>query len=98
MVKCGGIPLNRPRQAQSWAWVSRADSALDNGALYRDAVLPLPGGQRLRRLVDHRFPDDMLSAAGSDVFTWKFVDLYGMNTTSSSSGTASWPARRTSRR
>jgi N-acetylglucosamine transport system substrate-binding protein len=24
--------------------------------------------------------NDMLSAAGSDVFTWKFVDLYGMNT------------------
>jgi N-acetylglucosamine transport system substrate-binding protein len=24
--------------------------------------------------------NDLLSAAGSDVFTWKFVDLYGMNT------------------
>jgi N-acetylglucosamine transport system substrate-binding protein len=24
--------------------------------------------------------DDLLSAAGTNVFTWKFVDLYGMNT------------------
>ena len=24
--------------------------------------------------------NDLLSAAGTDVFTWKFVDLYGMNT------------------
>ena len=43
--------------------------------------------------------NDLLSAAGTDVFTWKFVDLLRHEPRPARrSGTASWPARPTSRR
>ena len=38
----------------------------------------------------------LLDAAGTNIFSWNFVDYYGMNQTSSSSGTASWTASPTS--
>ncbi len=34
----------------------------------------------------------MLEAAGDNIFSWQFVDYYGMNPTSSCRGTASWTA------